>query len=152
MASVNKVILIGNLGKDPETRYTENGTAVTSCSIATSERWKDKQTGEQKEQTEWHRLTFWGRLGEVAGEYLRKGSSIYVEGKLTTRKWTDKEGQERYTTEVKVEDLKLLGSKRDGDDSHDAPPARPAQRQQARHPAARPAPASGAHGDDDVAF
>ena len=103
MASVNKVILVGNLGRDPETRYSPDGSAITNVSIATTDTWKDKATGEKKENTEWHRLVFFNRLAEIAGEYLKKGSQIYVEGKLKTRKWTDKEGQEKYTTEVVVD-------------------------------------------------
>jgi single-strand DNA-binding protein len=97
---INKVILIGNLGQDPEVRYMSSGSAVTNITIATSETWRDKQTGEQKERTEWHRVVFMGKLAEVAGEYLKKGSQVYVEGKLQTRKWQDQNGQERYTTEV----------------------------------------------------
>lgn len=115
MASVNKVILLGNLGRDPETRYTSDGAAITNASIATTDKWKDKATGEMKEATEWHRLSFFGRLAEVAGEYLRKGSSVYVEGKLRTRKWTDKDGVEKYTTEVIVDNLQMLGKKQDGE-------------------------------------
>ena len=97
---VNKVILVGNLGADPDTKYTAGGTAITNISVATKESWKDKQTGENQERTEWHRVVFFNRLAEIAGEYLRKGSQVYVEGKLQTRKWQDKNGQERYTTEV----------------------------------------------------
>jgi len=109
MASVNRVILIGHLGRDPETRYMPDGTAVTNASIATTEQWTDKASGEKKEATEWHRLQFWGRLGEIAGEYLKKGAMIYVEGKLQTRKWQDKDGIDRYTTEVRADVLKMLG-------------------------------------------
>lgn len=111
MASVNKVILIGNLGKDPEARYAPSGDAVSNFVIATSESWKDKATGEKKEQTEWHRCSVFGKLAEICNEYLKKGSPVYVEGSLHTRKWTDKEGQDRYTTEVKVTSMKMLGSK-----------------------------------------
>jgi single-strand DNA-binding protein len=100
MASVNKVIIVGNLGADPETRYTPGGDAVTNIRVATTDRWKDKASGEMKEATEWHRISFFGRLAEVAGEYLKKGSQVYVEGSLRTRKWQDKEGQDRYSTEV----------------------------------------------------
>ncbi len=114
MASVNKVILIGHLGKDPETRFLPDGKAVANVSIATTESWKDKATGEKQERTEWHRLTFFGRLAEVVGEYLKKGAMIYVEGKLVTRKWQDKEGQDRYTTEVHCDEMKMLGGKPDG--------------------------------------
>ncbi len=110
MASVNKVILIGNLGKDPETRYMPNGDAVTNITLATTETWKDKN-GEKQEKTEWHRVTFYRKLAEIAGEYLKKGRPVYVEGRLETRKWTDKAGAERYTTEIIASDMKMLGSK-----------------------------------------
>ena len=114
MASVNKVILVGNLGRDPETRYTPDGSAITNASIATTETWKDK-SGEKQEKTEWHRLVFFNRgnykLAEIAGEYLKKGSQIYVEGKLQTRKWQDKDGVEKYTTEVQVDTMQMLGSR-----------------------------------------
>ena len=110
MASVNKVILIGNLGKDPETRYMPNGDAVTNITLATTETWKDKN-GEKQEKTEWHRVTFYRKLAEIAGEYLKKGRPVYVEGRLETRKWTDKAGVERYTTDVIASDMKMLGSK-----------------------------------------
>ena len=110
---VNKVILVGNLGKDPETRYMPSGGAVTNCTLATTAAWKDKQSGEQVEKTEWHRLVFFNRLAEIAGEYLKKGSQIYVEGELQTRKWQDKEGHDRYTTEIKVRDMQMLGGRGD---------------------------------------
>ena len=110
---INKVILVGNLGKDPETRYMPNGKAVTNFSIATSESWKDKQTGEQREQTEWHNIVMYDRLAEVAAEYLKKGSQVYVEGKLRTRKWQDKEGRDRYTTEIQANEMQMLGGKSD---------------------------------------
>lgn len=100
MASVNKVIIVGNLGRDPETRYAPNGDAICNITVATTDSWKDKQTGEKKEQTEWHRVSFYGRLAEIAGQYLRKGSAVYVEGSLRTRKWQDQSGADRYTTEV----------------------------------------------------
>jgi single-strand DNA-binding protein len=126
MASLNKVILIGNLGKDPETRYMPNGEAVTNITIATTETWKDK-AGEKQEKTEWHRITFYRRLAEIAGEYLKKGSQIYVEGRLETRKWQDKEGKDRYTTEVIASEMKMLGSRPGmggGDSSErDGPPS-----------------------------
>ncbi|SCY43058.1 single-strand binding protein [Nitrosospira sp. Nl5] len=118
MASVNKVILIGNLGKDPETRYMPNGDAVTNITLATTETWKDKN-GEKQEKTEWHRVTFYRKLAEIAGEYLKKGRPVYVEGRLETRKWTDKSGAERYTTEIIASDMKMLGSK-PGSGSYDA--------------------------------
>jgi single-strand DNA-binding protein len=125
MASVNKVILIGNLGRDPETRYMPEGGAVTNVTIATSYQWKDKTSGDKKEETEWHRVVFFNRLAEIAGEYLKKGSPIYVEGRLKTRKWTDKEGQERYTTEIVADEMKMLGSRGDsGGAAREAPPAR----------------------------
>ncbi len=113
MASVNKVILVGNLGRDPETRYSPDGSAITNVTIATSRMWKDKGTGDRKEETEWHRVVFFGRQAEIAAEYLKKGRPVYVEGRLRTRKWTDKEGQDRYTTEIVAEEMQLLGS-RDG--------------------------------------
>ena len=121
MASVNKVILVGNLGKDPETRYMPNGEAVTNVTIATSDNWTDKTSGEKKEATEWHRVTFYRRLAEVAGEYLKKGSSIYVEGKLRTRKWQDKDGQDRYTTEIIADVMQMLGAKGGGGGGGSAP-------------------------------
>ena len=111
MASVNKVIIVGNLGADPETRYLPSGDAVTNVRVATTDRWKDKASGETKEATEWHRISFFGRLAEVAGEYLKKGSQIYVEGSLRTRKWQDKDGQDRYTTEIVANEMKMLGSR-----------------------------------------
>lgn len=114
MASVNKVILIGNLGKDPETRYMQNGDAVTSIALATTDTWKDKN-GEKQEKTEWHRVTFYRKLAEIVGEYLKKGRSVYVEGRLETKKWTDKNGVERYTTEIIATDMKMLGGKPGGD-------------------------------------
>jgi single-strand DNA-binding protein len=121
MASVNKVILVGNLGRDPETRYMPNGEAVTNVTIATSDNWTDKTSGEKKEATEWHRVTFYRRLAEVAGEYLKKGSSIYVEGKLRTRKWQDKDGQDRYTTEIIADVMQMLGGKGGGGGGGSAP-------------------------------
>jgi len=111
MASVNKVILVGNLGADPETRYLPNGDAVCNIRVATTESWKDKQTGDKKEATEWHRIVFFRRLAEIAGQYLKKGSSVYVEGSLKTRKWQDKDGNERYTTEIVGNEMKMLGSR-----------------------------------------
>jgi single-strand DNA-binding protein len=111
---VNKVILIGNLGADPEVKYMPNGNAVANVTIATSESWKDKQTGEQKDKTEWHRVVFFRRLAEIAGEYLKKGSQVYVEGKLQTRKWQDKSGNDRYTTEVIANDMQMLGGRGGG--------------------------------------
>ena len=111
MASVNKVIIVGNLGRDPETRYMPNGEAVTNIAVATTESWKDKNSGEKKELTEWHRITFYRKLAEIAGQYLKKGSQIYVEGRLQTRKWQDKEGVERYTTEIIADTMQMLGGR-----------------------------------------
>lgn len=125
MASVNKVIIVGNLGKYPETRYTASGDAVCNITVATSESWKDKTTGEKNEVTEWHRIVFYRKLAEIAGQYLKKGSSVYVEGSISTRKWTDKDGQDRYTTEIRGDQMKMLGGKpegqRDQSDSDYAP-------------------------------
>ncbi len=153
MASVNKVILVGNLGKDPETRYMPNGDQVTNVTIATSESWKDKNSGEQKEATEWHRVVFFRRLAEIAGQYLKKGSQVYIEGSLKTRKWQNKEGLDQYTTEIVADEMKMLG-KREG--MGDAPPresggGRPAPRPQAQ---SAPAPTGGGFGDveDDIPF
>jgi single-strand DNA-binding protein len=161
MASVNKVILIGNLGRDPETRYTADGAAITNIRIATTDSWKDKTSGEKKEQTEWHTVVFFGRLAEIAGEYLRKGRPVYVEGRLRTRKWQDKEGQDRYSTEVVAEVMQMLGS-REGmggggggaefDTGADERPAAPARAASARvAPAAKPA-TNVADMDDDIPF
>jgi single-strand DNA-binding protein len=153
---VNKVILVGNLGKDPETRYMPNGKAVTNFSIATSESWKDKQTGEQREQTEWHNIVMYDRLAEIAAEYLRKGSQVYVEGRLRTRKWQDKEGRDRYTTEINANEMQMLGSRAGGagggqGESRGAERAAPS----AGGGGGRPAPAGGgdeAPFDDDIPF
>jgi len=152
--SVNKVILVGRLGKDPETRYMTNGEAVTNVSLATSENYKDK-SGEKQERTEWHNLVFYRRLAEIAGEYLKKGAQIYVEGRIQTRKWQDKEGKDRYTTEIIVNEMKMLGSKTGGGsfevvENESAPAARSA-------PAPKPAAAPAAKGnfdnfDDDIPF
>ncbi len=108
---INKVILVGNLGADPETRYTPSGSAVTKIRIATSESWKDRQTGERQDRTEWHRVVFFGRLAEIAGEYLKKGSQVYVEGSLRTDKWQDQSGQDRYTTEIVANEMQMLGGR-----------------------------------------
>jgi single-strand DNA-binding protein len=152
--SVNKVILVGRLGKDPETRYMTNGEAVTNVTLATSENWKDKN-GEKQEKTEWHNLVFYRKLAEIAGEYLKKGSQIYIEGKLATRKWQDKEGKERYTTEIIADQMQMLGSKSGGSGNYEVTerptetPANPSA------PAARkPAPAKSGFDDfdDDIPF
>ena len=108
---VNKVIVVGNLGNDPETRYMPSGSAVTNMTVATNESWKDKQTGEQKERTEWHKVAMFGRLAEIAAEYLRKGSQVYIEGKLRTRKWQGQDGQDRYTTEIIADEMQMLGGR-----------------------------------------
>lgn len=147
--SVNKVILVGRLGKDPETRYMTNGEAVTNVSLATSERWNDKE-GEQQERTEWHNLVFYRRLAEVAGEYLKKGSQVYIEGKLQTRKWQDKEGKDRYTTEVIVNEMQMLGSKSgSGEQRDDAEPARGNSKPAASKPAGK---SDFDNFDDDIPF
>jgi single-strand DNA-binding protein len=111
MASVNKVILVGNLGADPETKYLPSGDAVANIRLATTDRWKDKASGEMKEATEWHRIAFFGRLAEIAGQYLKKGSQVYIEGRIRTRKWQDKEGQDRYSTEIVADSMQMLGSR-----------------------------------------
>jgi single-strand DNA-binding protein len=159
MASVNKVILIGNLGRDPETRYTADGAAITNIAIATSDRWKDKTTGEMKEATEWHRVVFFGRQAEIAGEYLKKGRPVYVEGRLRTRKWQDKDGNDKYTTEIVAENMQMLGSREGmgggadfeggGDEQRAAAPARSTSARPA--PAAKPA-TNVADMDDDIPF
>lgn len=115
MASVNKVILIGNLGRDPEVRYAPSGAAICNITLATSRMWKDRESGERREETEWHRVVFYNRLAEIVGEYLRKGRSVYVEGRLQTRKWQDKEGQDRWTTEIVAEQMQMLGGRDSGD-------------------------------------
>ena len=111
---INKVILVGNLGADPETRYMPSGSAVTNLSVATSEQWKDKQSGEQKERTEWHKVAMFNRLAEIAAEYLRKGSQVYIEGKLRTRKWQDRDGNDRWTTEIIADEMQMLGGRGGG--------------------------------------
>jgi len=155
MASVNKVILIGNLGRDPETRYSADGAAITNITLATTDRWKDKASGEMKELTEWHRVVFFSRLAEIAGEYLRKGRPVYVEGRLRTRKWQDKEGQDRYTTEIVADQMQMLGSREGagvpaaGGELDEAPPARTGGA--TNRPAGKPA-ANMADLDDDIPF
>lgn len=146
MASVNKWIGIGNLGKEPEMKYTAGGDAICNFSIACSESWKDKATGEKKEQTEWVRISFFGKLAEICGQYLKKGSQVYIEGSMRTRKWTDKDGQERYTTEIRGDEMKMLGGKPEG--------AAPAERQPAPQRSAQAAPPSRGGDDlgDDIPF
>ena len=157
MASVNKVILIGNLGRDPETRYMPNGEAVTNITVATTETWKDRTSGERQEKTEWHRVTFYRRLAEIAGEYLKKGSQVFIEGRLETRKWTDKEGKDRYTTEIIANEMKMLGSRPgSGTPSYDGAEesaGRPAAKAAAGggRPAAK-TPGSITDMDDDIPF
>ena len=121
MASVNRVTLIGNLGADPETRYMPNGDAVANIRLATTESWKDKASGEKKEITEWHRVVFYRKLAEIVGQYLKKGAPVYIEGRIRTRKWTDKEGQERYTTEIEANEMQMLGGKPSGDSAPSQP-------------------------------
>jgi single-strand DNA-binding protein len=162
MASVNKVIIVGNLGRDPEMRTFPSGDRVANVTVATTDKWKDKQTGELKEATEWHRVVFNGRLAEIAGEYLRKGSQVYVEGSLRTRKWTDKDGIEKYTTEIRADQMQMLGSRHgmggpgaEDDDAGAARRAAPPSR--AAAPAGqRPAPSKPSTGfddmDDDIPF
>ncbi|MBA3536572.1 MAG: single-stranded DNA-binding protein [Tatlockia sp.] len=157
---INKVILVGNVGIDPDVRYLPNGNAVTTLSVATSESWKDKQTGEKQERTEWHRVVCFNRLGEIAGEYLRKGSKLYVEGSLRTRKWQDQQGQDRYTTEIVASDIQMLDSKGGGSANYDemgAAPQQQTQQQSARKPQPAAAPAKAAQDafdelDDDIPF
>ena len=155
MASVNKVILIGNLGRDPETRYMPDGGAITNISIATTETWKDKQ-GEKQEKTEWHRVAFFGKLAEIAGEYLKKGSQVYVEGRLQTRKWQDKDGADKYTTEIVANAMQMLGSRqgmgggeRDAGGEREAGAARAPAKAQAQ---ARPAGGKFDDLEDDIPF
>lgn len=174
MASVNKVIIVGNLGRDPEIRYTPDGAAICNVTIATSSQWKDKNSGERREETEWHRVVFYNRLAEIAGEYLRKGRSVYVEGRLKTRKWQDKDtGQDRYATEIVADQMQMLGGREGGGnsgggsgggyddggygDSAPAPRSRPAPAQRPAPAVAPSAPAGGgaaslADMDDDIPF
>jgi single-strand DNA-binding protein len=156
MASVNKVILIGNLGRDPETRYMPDGGAITNISVATTDTWKDKQ-GEKQERTEWHRVAFFGRLAEIAGEYLKKGSQVYVEGRLQTRKWQDKDGNDKYTTEIVADRMQMLGSRQGmGGGASEPPPDRGGGEGGSARPAGKPA-AKGGGGkfddfEDDIPF
>ena len=145
---VNKVILVGNLGKDPEMKYTASGTAIANITIATSESWNDKQTGEKVEKTEWHRVVAFTRLAEVIGEYLHKGSQVYIEGKLQTRKWQDQNGQDRYTTEIVANDMQMLGAK-GGDQQQQQKPAGFRDKPQASQADAKPSPG---FDDDDIPF
>jgi single-strand DNA-binding protein len=159
MASVNKVIIVGNLGRDPEVRYTPNGSAVCNVSVATTRSWKNKESGDKTEETEWHRVVFYDKLAEIAGEYLKKGRSVYVEGRLKTRKWQDKDGVEKYTTEIVATDMQMLGSREGmgggqaseegGGYERAAPAARPAAAA-ANRPAAKSSGFSDM--DDDIPF
>lgn len=164
---INKVTIVGNLGQDPETKYMPSGGAVTNISVATSESWKDKQTGQPQERVEWHRIVFFNRLAEIAGEYLKKGSQVYVEGAIRTRKWQDQSGQDRYTTEIVGNEMQMLGGRQGGgmggDQSYDQSPSyapapaqsaapAPAQRP-AQQAAPAPQPAQGMDSfDDDIPF
>jgi single-strand DNA-binding protein len=151
MASVNRVIILGNLGRDPEVRYTPSGAAVCNVSIATSRSWKDKESGERQEETEWHNAVFYGRQAEIAGEYLKKGRPVYIEGRLKTRKWQDKSGADRYTTEIIVESMQLLGGR---EDSAPAPAQRThSQMKRGEQQAAKPKSNMGFDDmDDDIPF
>ncbi|MDQ2779159.1 MAG: single-stranded DNA-binding protein [Pseudomonadota bacterium] len=166
MASVNKVIIVGNLGKDPEVRYLPSGSAICNISVATSRQWKDKTSGDKQEETEWHRITFFDRMAEIAGEYLKKGRSVYVEGRLKTRKYTDKDGVEKYATDIVATEMQLLGGRESGggggsgydDDMGSSSPA-PAPRSappQRSAPAPKPAASKSSTGfddmDDDIPF
>ena len=164
MASLNKVQIIGNLGRDPEVRYTPNGNAVCNVSVASTRQWKNKDSGEKQEETEWHRVVFYDRLAEIAGEYLKKGRSVYVEGRLKTRKWQDKEGKDQYTTEVIATEMQMLGGRegmgggageeRGGGDEYAERPQRaaaPAARPAASKPASKPATGFD-NMDDDIPF
>jgi len=167
MASVNKVIIVGNLGRDPEVRYNPNGVAWCTVSIATTRNWKNRETGERQEETEWHRVVFNDRLAEIAGEYLKKGRSVYVEGRLKTRKWTDKDGVEKYTTEILANEMQMLGGREGGGGADDgeggggyARGGGGGERSERSAPAPRPAPnkpaAKSSTGfddmDDDIPF
>lgn len=170
MASVNKVILVGNLGRDPEVRYSPDGAAICNVSIATTSTWKDKNSGERKEETEWHRVVFYNRLAEIAGEYLKKGRPVYVEGRLKTRKWQDKDtGADKFTTEIVADQMQLLGGREGGggggggDQSYGGDQSAPQSRPASRPAAQRPAPAQSSGGgnnsapnfadmDDDIPF
>jgi single-strand DNA-binding protein len=163
MASVNKVIIVGNLGKDPEVRYMPSGSAICNITVATSRQWKNKDSGERQEETEWHRIALFDRLAEIAGEYLKKGKSVYIEGRLKTRKYTDKDGVEKYTTEIVASEMQLLGGREGGgmggggeaEMGSSAPAPRSAPTRQAPA-AAKPAPAKSSTGfddmDDDIPF
>jgi single-strand DNA-binding protein len=144
---VNKVIIVGNLGNDPDTKYMPSGSAVTNLSVATNESWKDKATGEQKDRTEWHKVAMFGRLAEISAEYLRKGSQVYIEGKLRTRKWTDQQGNDRYTTEIIADEMQMLGGRTGGGaPAMDGPP------QSSAPPQGSSGPSGSDDFDDDIPF
>ena len=154
MASLNKVMLIGNLGADPEMRYMPSGDAIANLRIATSEKFKDKN-GDKQERTEWHRISLFGKLGEIAGQYLKKGSSVYIEGRIQTRKWQDKEGQERYTTEIVATDMRMLGGRSGGMAEMDSEGGRPSASTSSTAKSPAPAPSGGSGFDDfedDIPF
>jgi len=142
-----KVIIVGNLGGDPDTKYMPSGSAVTNLTVATNESWKDKQTGEQKDRTEWHKVAMFGRLAEIAAEYLRKGSQVYIEGKLRTRKWTDKQGNDRYSTEIVADEMQMLGGRGGG-----GAPAMGGPPPSSPPPQGSSGPAGGDDFDDDIPF
>ncbi|CAM3357706.1 single-stranded DNA-binding protein [Bordetella sputigena] len=171
MASVNKVILVGNLGRDPEVRYSPEGSAICNLSVATTSQWKDKASGERREETEWHRVVMYNRLAEIAGEYLKKGRSVYIEGRLKTRKWQDKDtGADRYSTEIVADQMQMLGGREGGEgggygggggggyeDAPQRPPRQQAQRPAPQRPAGQPAGGGGGAAnltdmDDDIPF
>lgn len=154
MASVNKVIIIGNLGADPETRYLPSGDAVTNIRVATTDKYKDKQTGEAREATEWHNISFFGKLAEIAGQYLKKGSQVYVEGSLRTRKYTDKAGVEKYATDIRADNMKMLGSRQGMGEPYEGGAAAAPASSRPAPPAAKPAAASSGFNDmdDDIPF
>ena len=157
MASVNKVIIVGNLGADPETKYLPSGDAVTNIRVATTDTWKDKTSGEKKEATEWHRIAFFGRLAEVAGEYLKKGSQVYIEGQLRTRKWQDKDGQDRYSTEIRADVMQMLGRREGGGEPRGEREARSPAPAESRAAEPKPAAAKKPAGkfddmEDDIPF
>ena len=163
MAGVNKVILVGNLGNDPDVRYTQSGDAIANISIATSDTWKDKNTGQQQEKTEWHKVVLYKRLGEIAGQYLKKGSKVYIEGKLQTRKWQDQSGQDRYTTEIKALEMQMLDSREPGQNQQyqggqNTPHNPPSPQRGGRagsggaQPRQQNAPPSNTDFDDDIPF
>lgn len=158
MASLNRVQLIGNVGSDVETRYLPSGDCVANFRLATTEKWKDKQSGEMREATEWHRLVCFRRTAEIAGEYVKKGSQLYIEGSIKTRKWTDKDGAERYSTEIEVTEMKMLGGRRENDGQGNAKPASQSRGNtgggggNGDAPGRAPAHAGGAEYDDDIPF